>query len=128
LFKIVLDSLRRFQRFLVEHSQVECYELRKWPYTGKIRSFTTMFCRNTCDRMQSPSTKAVNDRIFVRIPPYLSVYDTEIYDRNTITCKSSYFFVCGCLRPCLFDLGWSLLKIVFLLIYTRFIDNNEVNR
>jgi hypothetical protein len=53
----------------------------------------------------------VNDRIFVRIPPYLSVYDTEIYDRNTITCKSSYFFVCGRLRPCLFDLGILLLMI-----------------
>jgi hypothetical protein len=57
------------------------------------------------DRMQSPFTKAVNDRVFVRISPYLSVYDTEIYDRNTITCKSSYFSVCGRLRPCLFDLG-----------------------
>ncbi len=33
------------------------------------------------------------------------MYDTEIFDRNTIPCKPSYFSVHGRLQPCLFDLG-----------------------
>ena len=101
---------------------------RIWPYTGKIRSFTTMFCRITCDRIspyaytvvlvriqrkteqngdrkRSQFTRTVNDHIFVRKSPYFALYDMEIYDRNTITCKSSYFSVYGRLQPCLFDLG-----------------------
>ncbi len=31
----------------------------------------------------------------LRISLYVSVYDTEIYDRNTVTCKPSYFSVYG---------------------------------
>jgi hypothetical protein len=58
------------------------------------------------DCIRPPCTKTVNDRFFLRISPYVSVYDTEIYDRNTITCKPSYFSVYGRLRPCLFDLGY----------------------
>jgi hypothetical protein len=41
--------------------------------------------------------------------PYVSVYETEIHDRNTITCKPSYFSVYGRLRPCLFDLVGSYI-------------------
>jgi hypothetical protein len=67
--------------------------------------FRILFTEKNGDRMQSPFIKTVNDRILVRLPPYLSVYDTEIYDRNTITCKLSCFFVCGRLRPCFFELG-----------------------
>ena len=32
-------------------TQVESYGLRKQSYTGKIRSFTTVFRRITCDRI-----------------------------------------------------------------------------
>ena len=53
-------------------------------------------------RLRSPYT-LLNDRFFLPISPYFSVYDTEIYDRNTITCKSSYLSVYGRLRPCVFD-------------------------
>ncbi len=57
------------------------------------------------DRIWSPYTETVNDRFFLRISPYFSVYDTEINGRNTGPCKSSYFSVYDRLRPCLFDLG-----------------------
>jgi hypothetical protein len=43
--------------------------------------------------------------VYGRLSSYFSVYDTEIYDRNTGSCKSSYFSVYGRLRPCVFDLG-----------------------
>ena len=84
---------------------------------GRIGPYTK---KNGC-RMQSPFSKTVNDRIFVCIPPYLFVYDTEIYDRNTITYKSSYFSVCGRLRPCLFDLGTQSLKVfTFIISFNKF--------
>jgi hypothetical protein len=68
---------------------------------GAIRSYTG----ENGDCIRPSCTKTVNDRFLLRISPYVSVYDTEIYDRNTITCKLSYFSVYGRLRPCLFDLG-----------------------
>ncbi len=71
---------------------------RKRPYTDK-----------NGDCIRPPCTKTVNDRFFLHISPYVSVYDMEIHDRNTITCKPSYFSVYGRLRPCLFDLGGSYI-------------------
>jgi hypothetical protein len=43
--------------------------------------------------------------LFLRLSPYFPVYDTEIYDRNTGSCKSSYYSVYGRLRPCVFQRG-----------------------
>ncbi len=68
---------------------------------GAIWSYT----EENGDSIRPPCTKTVSDRFFLHISPNVSVYDTEIYDRNTITCKPSYFYVYGHLRPCLFDLG-----------------------
>jgi hypothetical protein len=68
---------------------------------GAIRSYT----EENGDCIRPPCTKTVNDRFFLCISLYVSVYDTEIYDRSTITCKPSYISVYGRLRPCLFDLG-----------------------
>jgi hypothetical protein len=86
------------------NSQVEVYALRIRPFMtvnvhdttvyGAIRSYT----EENGDCIRPPCTKTVNDRFFLRISPYVSVYDTEIYDRNTITCKPSYFSVYG--RAC----------------------------
>jgi len=75
---------------------------------GAIRSYTG----ENGDCIRPSCTKTVNDRFLLRISPYVSVYDTEIYDRNTITCKLSYFSVYGRLRPCLFDLGMFFLLVV----------------
>jgi hypothetical protein len=68
---------------------------------GAIRPYT----EENGDCIRPPCTKTVSDRFFLRIAPYVSVYDTEIYDRNTITCKPSYSCVYVRLRPCLFELG-----------------------
>ncbi len=56
------------------------------------------------DCIRPPCTKTVTDRFFLRISPYVSVCDTEIFDRNMITCNPTYFSVYGRLRPCLFGL------------------------
>jgi hypothetical protein len=65
--------------FVVLHDPV----LRSYisvPVYGAIRSYT----EQNGDRIWSPCTETVNDRFFLRISPYFSVYDR--------------------LRPCLFDL------------------------
>ncbi len=96
IFSFIQSSLYDFQLVIVliifffVITQVDSYELRIRP----------------------PCTKTVNDRFFLRISPYASLYDTEIYDRNTITCKPSYFAIYGRLRTCLFDLG--IVHLVFL--------------
>jgi hypothetical protein len=108
---ICLYHFKKYKEFIPRSNVTNSVNGRIQPYTGKIRSFTTMFCRNICDRITivylriciRKKTEQNGDRmqsLFTK-----TVYDTEIYDRNTITCKSSYFFVCGRSRPCLFDLG-----------------------
>jgi hypothetical protein len=47
---------------------------------GAIRSYI----EENGDCIRAPCTKTANDRFSLRISPYVSVYDTEIYDRNTI--------------------------------------------
>jgi hypothetical protein len=60
-------------------AQVECYELHKRSYTGKIRSFTTMFCRNTCDRITIVYLR-------IRIRSYWLVYG-EKRSKTEIVCS-----------------------------------------
>jgi hypothetical protein len=74
--------------FVVLHGPV----LRSYisvPVYGAIRSYT----EQNGDRIWPPCTETANDRFFLRISPYFSVYDTEINGRNTGPCKSSYFSV-----------------------------------
>jgi len=73
-------------------------------YTKKYDHIRRITEQNA-DCIRSPYTRTVKDRFFLRISSYFSVYDTEIYDRNTEPGKSSCFSVYGRLRPCLFDLG-----------------------
>ncbi len=81
---------------------------------GAIRSYT----EENGDCIRPPCTKTVNDRFFLRISPYGSVYDMEIYDRNTITCKPSYFSVYDRLQPCLFNLGKGETSVLRIRSYT----------
>ncbi len=105
LYTVVNDRKRsRYDRIRLYFAVIHVIVLRSYVSVivyGAIRSYT----EENGDCIRPPCTKTVNDRFFLHISPYVSVYDTEIYDRNTITCKPSYFSVYGRLRPCLFDLG-----------------------
>ncbi len=77
-------------------------------FTHSVYDCLRSYTEENGDCIRPPCTKTVNDQFSFRISPYVPVYDTEIYARNTITCKPSYFFVYGRLRPCLFDLGMNI--------------------
>jgi hypothetical protein len=104
-YTAVYDRKRsRYDRIRPYFAVIDVIVLRSYisvTVYGAIRSYT----EENGDCIRTPCTKTVNDRFFLRISPYVSVYDTEIYDRNTITCKPSYFSVYDRLRPCLFNLG-----------------------
>jgi hypothetical protein len=74
------------------------------PYTEQYDHIRRKTEQNR-DRIWASCTETVNDRFFLRISPYFSVYDTEINGCNTEPCQSSYFSVYDRLPPCLFDLG-----------------------
>jgi hypothetical protein len=106
-YTVVYDHKRsRFNRIRPYFAVIHVIVLRSYisvTVYGAIRLYT----EENGDCIRPPCTKTVNDHFFLRISPYVYVYDTEIYDRNTITYKPSYFAVYGRLRPCLFDL-WSV--------------------
>ena len=65
-------------------------------YTEKIRSLTTIFCRNTCD-----SITIAFSSVYRRICPYTTRRYTMVIRSHV----NRHISVCGRLRPCLFDLG-----------------------